>query len=214
MNESATQLERLPIFPLTGAILFPGVTTPLHIFEQRYVDMTRDALAGDRLIALVQPDRTRAPLEEGKPAVRPVVGVGRITRHEALPDGRYNIWLTGVGRARMVEELDTGTRYRIVRARWMPSEVGAEGEADAADTARKLLRALITAGDRTVAPLAVLLRDEVDTLLLSNALPSLLLTEVEAMQRMLEEPRVLTRLQTCVDELQERLLRQVGGDAN
>lgn len=214
MNESASQLERLPVFPLTGAILFPGVTTPLHIFEQRYVDMTQDALASDRLIALVQPDRSVPPLAEGVPAIRSTVGVGRITRHEALADGRYNIWLTGIGRARVLSELDTPLRYRLVRARWLPSEVGAEGEEQAADTARKLLRALITAGDAAAGPLAVLLRDEVDTLLLSNALPSLLLTDVDRMQQMLEEPRALARLQTCVDELQERLLRRVKGDAN
>ena len=45
---------RLPVFPLAGALLFPRSQLPLHIFEPRYRAMTRDALAGDRLIAMVQ----------------------------------------------------------------------------------------------------------------------------------------------------------------
>ena len=48
-------LLRVPIFPLAGALLFPRMQLPLHIFEPRYRAMVRDALAGDRLIAMVQP---------------------------------------------------------------------------------------------------------------------------------------------------------------
>ena len=31
--------KRIPIFPLTGAVLFPGTQLPLNIFEPRYVKM-------------------------------------------------------------------------------------------------------------------------------------------------------------------------------
>ena len=37
---------RIPIFPLAGAILLPRAQLPLHIFEDRYRDMVRDAVAG------------------------------------------------------------------------------------------------------------------------------------------------------------------------
>ncbi|MFT6630066.1 MAG: Lon protease-like protein, partial [Flavobacteriales bacterium] len=97
MKRSREILERLPLFPLTGVFLFPGVVTPLHIFERRYVDMTEDALEGDGLIAVGTPDRETAPLEEGKPAIRRIAGVGEISKYERLPDGRYNIWLAAVG---------------------------------------------------------------------------------------------------------------------
>ena len=50
---------RVPVFPLAGALLFPRAQLPLHIFEPRYRAMVRDALAGDRLIGMVQP-RDRA----------------------------------------------------------------------------------------------------------------------------------------------------------
>jgi len=58
---SDTALLRVPIFPLAGALLFPGSQLPLHIFEPRYRAMVRDALASDGLIAMVQPRDEEEP---------------------------------------------------------------------------------------------------------------------------------------------------------
>ena len=52
---------RIPVFPLAGAQLFPRAQLPLHIFEPRYRAMIRDALAGDRLIGMVQPRNEAEP---------------------------------------------------------------------------------------------------------------------------------------------------------
>ena len=46
---------RIPIFPLAGAILFPRAQLPLHIFEERYREMIRDALAGKAQVGMIQP---------------------------------------------------------------------------------------------------------------------------------------------------------------
>ena len=46
---------RLSVFPLGGAILFPRMQLPLHIFEPRYRALVRDALARDRRIGIIQP---------------------------------------------------------------------------------------------------------------------------------------------------------------
>ena len=46
-------------FRLTGVLLLPRGRLPLNIFEPRYLAMTRDALAGDRLIGMVQPSDPR-----------------------------------------------------------------------------------------------------------------------------------------------------------
>lgn len=110
--------KRLPIFPLTGAVLFPGMQLPLHIFEPRYRAMVGDALIRDRLIAMIQPQRPTesAPLFE-------VGCVGRIGEIQAMDDGRYNLILEGTARFRMVRELDVTTAYRQVEA-----EIFAEDE--------------------------------------------------------------------------------------
>jgi len=87
----------VPVFPLPGAVLFPGSLMPLHIFEPRYREMVRDALAGDRLIAvglLLECDREQY---ETHPPFHETVCVGHLLQHKMLPDGRSNIVLVGVG---------------------------------------------------------------------------------------------------------------------
>ena len=45
----------IPVFPLPGAILLPRGQLPLNIFEPRYLNMVDDAMAGDRIIGMLQP---------------------------------------------------------------------------------------------------------------------------------------------------------------
>ncbi len=102
---------RLSIFPLPGAILFPGLALPLHIFEPRYRALASDALARDRRIAMIQPQRP------GEDAPLYAVGcVGRIGEVEAHEDGRYNLILEGETRFRVLRELDVSTPFRQVEA--------------------------------------------------------------------------------------------------
>lgn len=102
---------RLPIFPLAGAILFPGLQLPLHIFEPRYRELVGSALARDRRIAMIQPHN----MSEGAPLF--AIGcVGRIDDVEALEDGRYNIVLEGEARFRLVREIPAPTAYRQIEA--------------------------------------------------------------------------------------------------
>lgn len=100
---------RVPVFPLAGALLFPRGHLPLHIFEPRYREMVKDAMAGDRLIAMVQPRDSAEP-----PALFDVGCLGHISEFEALADGRYNIVLEGLGRFRIAREAKADTLYRQV----------------------------------------------------------------------------------------------------
>jgi Lon protease-like protein len=102
---------RIPVFPLAGALLFPRAQLPLHIFEPRYRAMVRDALAGDKLIGMIQPRE-----EAERPPLFGVGCLGRIIGSELLDDGRYNIVLEGVSRFRVVRELAAETPYRQVEA--------------------------------------------------------------------------------------------------
>src|SRR5688572_23309099 len=108
---SETGPLRVPIFPLAGALLFPRTQLPLHIFEPRYRAMVQDALAGEKLIAIVQPRDSREP-----PAVFEIGCLGRIIGSEQLGDGRYNIVLEGMHRIRIAHEADVETPYRQVDA--------------------------------------------------------------------------------------------------
>jgi len=92
----------LPIFPLPGAVLLPHALVPLHIFEPRYRKMIRDCEAGSRVLALANIASSEAAAER-PPKVLPAIGVGVLARTEPLADGRFNIVLRGVSRARIAE---------------------------------------------------------------------------------------------------------------
>jgi hypothetical protein len=102
----------IPVFPLPDVVLFPGVFLPLHVFEQRYREMVKDCLAGDRLvgISLLRPGWDHD--HEGRPAIYQVGCVGLISHVEQLDDGRYNIVLRGVEKFRVVREEAQSRAYR------------------------------------------------------------------------------------------------------
>jgi uncharacterized protein len=103
----------IPVFPLDGALLLPGGDLPLQIFEPRYLNMIDDAMAGDRMIGMVQ---TRAGGDRARPNLASVGCAGRITSFSETSDGRYLITLTGICRFNVGEELSTQTPYRQIRA--------------------------------------------------------------------------------------------------
>lgn len=97
--------QPFPLFPLPNCVLLPHATIPLHIFEPRYRQMTGDALDNNNLIAMALFDGDEWKDEYyNTPPLRPHVCVGYIVRHESLDDGRYNILLQGVCRAKLIEE--------------------------------------------------------------------------------------------------------------
>ena len=98
----------LPVFPLTGAVLLPRGELPLNIFEPRYLAMIDDALAGARLIGMIQPKQDMG----GANGLFSVGCVGRITRFAETGDGRYLITLSGVTRFDIGDEIAGDTLYR------------------------------------------------------------------------------------------------------
>jgi Lon protease-like protein len=105
--------ETIPLFPLPGALLLPRGQMPLNIFEKRYVQMIDDALRGERLIGMIQPEPES--MRSAVPGLYKVGCVGRITQFAESGDGRYLISLTGIARFRMIEEWPALTPYRQAR---------------------------------------------------------------------------------------------------
>jgi Lon protease-like protein len=109
----------IPVFPLGGALLFPRAVLPLNIFEPRYLNMVDAALAGHRIIGMIQPaGLIMTQTNDDRPDLAEVGCAGRITGFQETEDGRYLIALTGITRFRVTEEVSQGTPYRIVRADW------------------------------------------------------------------------------------------------
>jgi len=134
--------DAIPVFPLAGALLLPRGQMPLNIFEPRYVAMVDDALAGSRLIGMIQPDPAQRK-SDVNPKLYRIGCVGRITQFGETGDGRYLIELTGIARFTIAEELTVTTPYRQCRIDCAPFAddfVARKGE-DAVDR-KALLSAL------------------------------------------------------------------------
>ncbi|HET7714571.1 MAG TPA: LON peptidase substrate-binding domain-containing protein [Bauldia sp.] len=104
----------IPVFPLPAALLLPRSELPLNIFEPRYVAMIDAALAGDRIVGMIQPDEAKGPCSLG-PSLCKVGCAGRITSFAETGDGRYMVTLTGIARFVVVEELVAKTLFRQCR---------------------------------------------------------------------------------------------------
>lgn len=111
----------IPIFPLPRVVLLPGEVLPLHIFEERYRDLVRDAIATHKVMGIVEVVPGFEDQLPGSPPVRDVGCIGYIASHEEMPDGRFLLWLLGLERFRIVEELSPGTAYRQVRVHYEPT---------------------------------------------------------------------------------------------
>ncbi len=120
---SYLNIDELPrtiaVFPLTGALLLPQTRLPLNIFEPRYLAMVDAAMAGSRLIGMVQPRITGDDMAV-RPALCAVGCVGRIVEYAETEDGRYVVTLLGIARFGVAEELEGKTPYREVAANYAP----------------------------------------------------------------------------------------------
>ena len=92
-------IEReLPLFPLGGTVLFPGMDLPLQIFEDRYVQMMADITRHDSRFGVVL---IKEGKEVGAPATPYDVGtVAQVTQREDTPDGRIILLAEGQERFR------------------------------------------------------------------------------------------------------------------
>ena len=186
--------QRLPIFPLSGAILFPGLQLPLHIFEPRYRELVSDALARDRRIGMIQPQ------SGGEAAPLFAIGcVGKIGEVEALEDGRYNIVLEGEARFRLLREIEVGTPYRQVEGELL-SDADDEvlSSAERASFEREARR-FASAQGYSVDWESV---ERLDDTMLVNGVSQIAPFDAAAKQALLEAPDLGTRCELLVQLMQ------------
>jgi len=144
--------ETLPIFPLSGVLLLPGGKLPLNIFEPRYLAMVFDALAGARMIGMVQPTQPGGfagdglPSQDGRPRVHQVGCAGRIVSFNESEDGRLLLALSGVCRFQIGRELDMAQGgYRRVSALFSPYRADLDRDEETVSLDRERLMAALSA---------------------------------------------------------------------
>jgi Lon protease-like protein len=199
-------LARLAIFPLPDVVLFPGTVLPLHVFEPRYVEMTRDVVAGTRHIAIVRLRHGFQTDYHGRPPIYPVAGYGEVIACQELPGDRFAIAVRGAGRIRVDRELPAERSYREVVATLLPDHpvdeaAVAMGRAQLVAVCERIAQGLGADGDG----LRELVRGEEDTARLTLALASALVRDPDDRQAMLETRTPATRVDRLLDHASQVL---------
>jgi uncharacterized protein len=197
--------DLLPLFPL-GMVPFPGMSVPLHVFEERYRALVRRLLeqprSAQRLFGIVA---IREGYEVGSHELRSMYRTGcvmQLVSVEEYDDGRFDIVAVGRHRLRVLGT-DTSEPFLQAEVEHLPVDPG-----DALDSAREAARTLAAFEEyRTL--VSRLRGDDVmtgglprDPELLSYALAATCSLTLRERQQLLESPTAADRL-----ELLRRLMR-------
>ena len=200
-QHSDFDLSSVPLFPLPNVVLFPRAVLPLHIFEERYKEMTADALAGNRQVAmaLLKPGWEKDYYH--RPGIEPVVCVGTILSFEKLADGKYNFLLQGHSRARVVRERG-GRSYRVAELEPIrqTNDLDVDLEAERERLSRVFRSAL--GGTPLGRQFRQLLAGPVRTADVADLLAFNYLDDVALKQSLLEEPDARSRVRRIVEAVE------------
>jgi hypothetical protein len=117
----------VPVFPLPNLVLFPDAVLPLHVFELRYRTMVRDALSGERVIAMGLLKPGWEGDYDGNPEYYPLGCLARFEEVEWLPNDCYSLVVKGLARVmlgRVVREYP----YRAAKVELLPQEPCSEDD--------------------------------------------------------------------------------------
>ena len=210
---TSQHLEHLALFPLPGAVFFPGTMLPLHIFEARYRAMTAEAIRDGIPIGVVKLREPRELDAQGRSIFHEIGGAGFVLHHQSLPDGRSNILLTGAARVRIIEEIESERPYRVGRAEVVDDQMDLTGSVQALMmTLSSCAVALQTDYDRLSEAITRAIARIPEPGKLANHIAALIVADPEARQRLLEQVRIDARLDTVITHLTELLAEQDGGE--
>lgn len=192
----------IPIFPLS-IVQFPGVITPLHIFEPRYRQMMKDILPGNKTFGVVFPG-------EGKDDDVPEIGrVGctvEVIAQEEQADGRSNILCAGQDRFRILR-LTESEPYFQAEVEVFEDDLTFDSLTDIPERAKELFLRIIAAGKK-LRDLSAAEENETpdlpeDPIVLSFIIAASLDVELEEKQRWLEMTNTNRRLSILSNNLKE-----------
>jgi Lon protease-like protein len=203
MPSSVILPKRVPVMPLPGALLFPHALLPLYIFEPRYQQMLKYALAHHRMfcVALLKPH-----CAEWKSAADffYTAGIGLIRACVEREDGTSNLILQGLERVRFTE-FEQEAPFPIATIDSLESDSVSSVETEALATkVLELYSNLKGDGQRQLPPkIDRYLSDLSDPEMLADLVASTFVSDPLRRQRVLEELSVNDRLRLVIRYLRE-----------
>ena len=208
--------ETLPVFPIAGVLLLPGGQLPLNVFEPRYLAMFDAAMAGNRLIGMIQPSLTEGltgDILPERPALCQVGCIGRITSLTETGDGRYITSLGGVCRFRLLDEVNGAKPYRSFHIAPFITDLKGGPEEEASVDRTGLLTAFRAYLDANKLEADWESVERASNLTLVNSLSIMSPFGPAEKQALLEAPDLKSRAETLV-AITEIVLARTFGDAD
>lgn len=203
---SSEHLEKLAVFPLPDVVLFPHTVVPLYIFEPRYREMMAWLLKRQAPLGVVLLKPGFEADYYGRPAIHPVLGVGKLLHHEALDDGCYNLLLLGVARVQIEEELtDPALPFRTVRCR----QLAPGTERDLMDTTARMsiLKSMLPGLEKKHSDVAKIIGEVLTRSgspeAAGNLLATIALRQPALRQTLMEEDNLVVTLDRVIDALSD-----------
>jgi ATP-dependent Lon protease len=200
----ATMPEALPVLPLMDSVVFPDTLTPLAISQERSIKLVNDALAGNRMLAMVA-SRDPNNQEPGPDALYRVGVAGVVARMMKVPDGTLRILVHGAQRVEIGDFVATDP-YLVARITEAPDEVVPSPELEALRrnvqaTFARIIEGLPYLPDE----LLVAVTNLDDPAELAHMIAGALRITTEEKQALLEERNVTKRLRRLSEVLAREL---------
>jgi uncharacterized protein len=189
--------EMLPLFPL-GAVLYPGMLLPLHIFEERYRQLVRDLFARPepRQFGVIAIRKGRETGIDGVHSLYQIGCTATVRRVDQLEDGRFDLVTVGMRRFRLLA-LDQTLPYlqgeiELLAEAGVDHTVAAPSVRAVRVAFRAYLDALTDRGGATVR-----IEDlPTEPALLSFVVAATMVIDLPERQGLLDEPDTVRRLNT------------------
>ena len=205
--------ETLPLFPL-GAVLYPGLVLPLHVFEDRYKQLVRDLLDGPepRRFGVIAIRIGRETGIGGISALHEVGCTATVREVVEADNGQYDLVTVGTDRFKL-RQLDESRPYLSGEVELLSEVIGDETAAALAVAAvQRGFRAYVNVlAERGAAAISVPdLPDE--PILLSYLVAASMIIELNDRQGLLAQPDAVRRLsaERALLARETAILRELG----
>ena len=195
------------LFPLPDLVMFPHVMQPLHIFEPRYLEMLRDTLASDQLIAMAVLEPGWEVDYMGRPPVCPFACLGKVVTHVPAEGGGQNILLLGLQRVVIEAEFPPQRNYREAQVELVSDDYPSSDSDESLELQRQVFDAF-----QQFVPQSMLASGQFRQLLIGSDVPLGVLTDIVAFtvdlplaakRVLLSQPDVVRRARRLLLELRE-----------
>jgi Lon protease-like protein len=207
--DTATFSGQARLFPLPNLVLYPHVMQPLHIFEERYREMLEDALASDRLIAMALLEPGYEQDYDSRPPIAEYACLGKVVAQRRLADGRYNLLLLGVARARITREMAPLRSFRQAKVELIEDVYDFATEKEAQRLQQKLVtqfRENLPCGCQVPEQLEELLSRDISLGLLTDLAAYALPLDIDLKRQLLAENHVSVRARILLQQIKSGTL--------